>query len=50
MRLERDASILEHIISYCDQIEQTVCKCLQTRETVWLCVKRSHFYFCSSNP
>lgn len=24
MRLERDTSILEHIVSYCEQIEQTV--------------------------
>lgn len=26
MRLDRDASILEHIISYCEQIEQTVAR------------------------
>ena len=24
MRLDRDASILEHIVSYCEQIELTV--------------------------
>jgi len=26
MRPERDNSILEHIVSYCEQIEQTVCR------------------------
>ena len=26
MRLDRDISILEHIVSYCEQIEQTVAR------------------------